>query len=55
MNWKKGQSKISRQMVEKRMENTEKKIIWCMIKRSDLKCVFGVPERMEMKNKTGTI
>ena len=49
INSKKGQSKISRQMIEKRKENMEMKIIRYVIKMSGLTCASRVPERVHIK------
>ena len=49
INSKKGQSKISRQMIEKRKENMEMKMIWNVIKMSGLTCASRVPERVHIK------
>ena len=49
INSKRGQLKISRQMIEKMKENIEMKIIWYVIKMSSLTCASRVPERVDIK------
>lgn len=49
INSKKEQSKISRQMIGKRKETMEMKIIWYVIKTSGLTCASRVPERVHIK------